>query len=116
MKPKPSHARNPNLFDWLYMCIPTTALQTQENNAFVGAEPKFWECSENWETKDGTAAKSAPCGNDRAFFREVCVFYLCLFMKMWSQMCLPHRATTTTLWNRTSHQFQSSIFMYEDNW
>jgi hypothetical protein len=42
----------------------------KENNMFVGAGPKYWECSQNWETKDGTAAKSAPCGKDRAFFRE----------------------------------------------
>jgi hypothetical protein len=43
---------------------------TQENNLFVGARPRYWECAENWESSDGTAAKAAPCGKDRAFFRK----------------------------------------------
>ena len=49
----------------------TLALQEDDKNVFVGTEPKYWECSENWEIDDSRAAKSAPCGKDRAFFREV---------------------------------------------
>ncbi|CAI7998435.1 hypothetical protein GBAR_LOCUS2437 [Geodia barretti] len=42
----------------------------EENNLFVGAGPKYWEHSKNWETGDGKSATSPPCGKDRALFRE----------------------------------------------
>lgn len=44
---------------------------TQEDNTFIGAGPKYWECPQNWEVKDGVPAKTAPCGRDRAIFEEV---------------------------------------------
>ena len=53
------------------VCVCVCVLLSQENNTFVGTEPKYWECPQNWGTVDGVEAKSAPCGKDRAFFRDV---------------------------------------------
>lgn len=87
--------------------------QQQEDNTFVGAGPKYWECPQNWKMKDGVPAKTAPCGSDRAIFEEV--FHSPLSL---TEVTCPasHRVTTTTLWSPMPLLCLSSTSEYEENW
>ena len=84
---------------------------SQEVNSFVGAGPKLWECSENWESSDGKTAITAPCEKDRAFFRKVslrpascvCVcVHVCVISPLHFSLLPPTRTITTQLWSPIS--------------
>ena len=42
-------------------------------NEFTGASVDYWECADNWGTRDGFPVEHAPCGSDRAFFDKVLI-------------------------------------------